>query len=383
MTAARQQRRSLNIWPGFVDATASLLMVVVFALLFTIIGHLVLSTALSSRDEALAKFKSRVSQLTEMLSMEQAEAAKLRQRLSVKTANLDGANNQLSLQRQTIQDKEKLLAARDAIITDHQNTIATQTEMIKTLGIEIKALIALRDRIKQDLTKEIAAHDVVKQRLQEESALNIKSLAQMELLNRQLEELRQQFAALSNALEIAEKNIADKQTTIDDLGSRLNTALAKKAQKLQKYRSEFFGRLREALSQYPNIRIDGDRFIFPSELLFESGSDKLGRDGVQQVKQLAKTLAEIAKIIPDDIDWILRIDGHTDKRPIVNSPYFQSNWELSSARAISIIREMINNGIPANRMVAAGFAEYHPVATANTPEAYARNRRIELKLSSR
>lgn len=382
MTTVRQ-RRSLNIWPAFVDATASLLMVVVFALLLTIIGHLVLSTALTGRDDALAKLSSRISKLAEILSLEQTETARLEQLLSVRTASLDEANSQITSQRQAILDKETLLTERDATITQHQRTISEQLEMIETLNIDIKALSALRDRIKLELEKEISEHDVVKQRLLEESELNVNNLAQMELLNRQLEELRQQLSALSSALEIAEKDIANKQTTIDDLGTRLNTALANKAQLLQKYRSEFFGRLRDALSKYPDIRIEGDRFVFPSELLFESGSDKLGNEGKQQIKQLAMTLNEIAQIIPDDIDWILRIDGHTDKRPIINSEYFRSNWELSSARAISMVREMINNGIPANRMAATGFAEHHPADTGETPEAYARNRRIELKLTSR
>ena len=381
MTRMRQ-RRSLNIWPAFVDATASLLMVVVFALLLTIIGHLVLSTALTGRDDALAKLGIRVSKLAEILSLEEAETARLEQLLSVRTANLDEASSQISSQRQTILDKEKSLTQRDATITEHQKTISEQLEMIETLNIDIKAFTALRDRITLELEKEISEHDAVKQRLQQESELNINNLAQMELLNRQLEELRQQLSALSSALDIAEKDITNKQTTIDDLGSRLNTAVANKAQLLQKYRSEFFGRLREALSDYPDIHMVGDRFVFPSELLFESGSDELGLTGQQQVKKLAKTLGEVAQIIPDDIDWVLRIDGHTDKLPIINGR-FQSNWELSSARAISIVRAMIQKGIPARRMAATGFAEHHPADTADTPEAYARNRRIELKLTSR
>ena len=169
---------------------------------------------------------------------------------------------------------------------------------------------------------------------------------------------------------------------IEDLGQRLNTALASKARQLQRYRSEFFGRLREALGQYPDIRIEGDRFILPSELLFESGSDQLGAEGRQQVARLALTLNEIAAIIPADIDWILRVDGHTDRRPI-NSERFQSNWELSAARAISLVRQMAENDVPLARMAAAGFADYHPVDLATTAAAYARNRRIELKLTSR
>ncbi len=381
MTALRR-RRPIEIWPAFVDATASLLMVVVFALLLTILGHLVLSTALTGRDEALARLSSRISKLAEILSLEQAETTRLEQLLAVRTANLNEANTLISSQRQTIQEKNTLLTKRDAKIAEQKRMISDQIEIMETLKIDIQALTALRDRIQQELEKEIAEHDIVKQKLQKESEFNLSNLAQMELLNRQMVELRQQLSDLANALEIAEKDIALKQTTIDDLGARLNTALAIKAQMLQRYRSEFFGRLHEALSDYPDIRIEGDRFVFPSELLFESGSDKLGLTGQQQVKKLANTLKEVALIIPDDIDWVLRIDGHTDKRPI-SSSRFRSNWELSSARAISIVRAMVQNGIPARRMAATGFAEFHPADAADTPEAYARNRRIELKLTSR
>ncbi len=382
MTTVRR-RIPLNIWPAFVDATASLLMVVVFVLLIVILGHLVLSSALTDRDQALSQLSSRITKLAEILSLEQSETARLEKLLSVRTANLEQAETQIALQNQIIKDKEVLLSERDAKITQQTQTITEQLDQLETLKIDIAALTALRDRIKQELEKEVAEHESVRQRLEEESALNITNLAQMELLNRQLEELRQQLSDLSSALEIAEKDIVDKQTTIEDLGSRLNTALANKAQMLQKYRSEFFGRLRDALSQYPDIRIDGDRFVFPSELLFESGSDRLGTDGKKQIQQLATTLKEIALIIPKDIDWILRIDGHTDKRPILKSDRFQSNWELSSARAISMVREMIKNGIPADRMAATGFAEHHPAVTGDTEAAYAKNRRIELKLTSR
>ncbi|NOG61769.1 MAG: peptidoglycan -binding protein [Proteobacteria bacterium] len=365
------------------DATASLLMVVVFALLLVILGHLVLSTALTGRDDTIAQLSSRISKLAEILSLEQAETARLEQLIAVRTASLDTANKQIAIQQQTIQEEKALLKERDAQLSKQERMISDQLELIETLKIDIKALTALRDRIQQKLEQEIAEHDIVKQKLLEESELNLNNIAQMELLNRQLEELSQQLSALSSALEIAEKDIAKKQTTIDDLGTKLNIALANKAQLLQKYRSEFFGRLRDALSNYPDIRIEGDRFIFPTELLFESGSDAIGTAGKQQVEQLANTLKDIAAIIPEDIDWILRIDGHTDKRPIVSGERFKSNWELSSARAISLVREMMKHGIPARRMAATGFAEFHPVDTRDTPEAYTKNRRIELKLTSR
>ena len=382
MTTIRR-RRPLDIWPAFVDATASLLMVVVFALLLAVLGHLVLSNALTDRDASLAELSSRINKLTEILSLEKAESARLEKLLSVRTASLDEAKKQIESQRLTIDEKIALLKERDATISGQEQKISEQVELLEKLRIDIEALTALRDRIQQELEKEIAEHEAVKQKLQEESELNIRNVAQMELLNRQLEELRQQLSAISSALEIAEKDIAEKQATIDELGAKLNTALANKAQMLQKYRSEFFGRLRDALSNYPDIRIDGDRFVLPSELLFETASDEIGVEGKKQVKQLATTLKEIAVIIPKDIDWVLRIDGHTDKRPIINSERFPSNWELSTARAISIVKELMKYGIPANRMAATGFAEYHPVDSRDTPEAYAKNRRIELKLTSR
>ena len=382
MTTLRR-RRPLDIWPAFVDATASLLMVVVFALLLAVLGHLILSNALSDRDTSLAELSSRINKLTEILSLEKAETSRLQQLVSVRTASLDEAKKQIESQRLSIEEKTILLEEQDTALSEKEQEIAEQLQVLKSLRTDIKALTALRDRIQMELEKEIAEHDVVKQKLLQESELNIQNVAQMELLNQQLEELRQQLSAISSALEIAEKDIQEKQATIDDLGTRLNTALANKAQLLQKYRSEFFGRLRDALSSYPDIHIVGDRFVFPSELLFQSGSDAIGTEGRKQVQQLATTLKEVADIIPDDIDWVLRIDGHTDKRAILNNERFASNWELSTARAISIVKELIKNGINADYLAATGFAEFHPVDASDTEEAYTRNRRIELKLTSR
>ena len=381
MTALRR-RRPLEIWPAFVDATASLLLVVVFALLLAVLGHLVLGTALAGRDEALASLGMRISKLAEILSLEQAETSRLEQLLAVRTASLDESRARVSAQEDTIRAKAELLAERDATVNTLKDMISEQIGQIETLQLDIEALTALRDRIRSELEQQIAARQDIQQKLEAESELNLDNLAQIELINKQLREFRQQLATLAGALEAAEQEITDKQIVIDDLGARLNTALASKARQLQRYRSEFFGRLREALSQNPDIRIEGDRFVLPSELLFESGSDQLGTEGRQQVEKLAQTLNDISAIIPDDIDWILRIDGHTDKRPI-NSERFKSNWELSAARAISLVRQMTQNGVPVARMAAAGFAEYHPADPAETPEAYARNRRIELKLTSR
>ena len=381
MTALRR-RRPLEIWPAFVDATSSLLLVVVFALLLAVLGQLVLGTALAGRDEALASLGMRISKLAEILSLEQAETTRLEQLLAVRTASLTESQARISEQQETIRGQTAVLAERDLKLGALKDRLSDQIGLSETLQRDIEALTALRDQIRAQLEQQIAAREDIRQQLQTESALNLDNLAQIALLNKQLGEFRQQLAALADALEVAEQEIADKQIVIEDLGQRLNIALASKARQLQRYRSEFFGRLREALGQYPDIRIEGDRFILPSELLFESGSDQLGAEGRQQVARLARTLNEIAAIIPADIDWILRVDGHTDRRPI-NSERFQSNWELSAARAISLVRQMAENGVPLARMAAAGFAEYHPVDLAETAAAYARNRRIELKLTSR
>jgi len=196
-----------------------------------------------------------------------------------------------------------------------------------------------------------------------------------------LEALNEQLTRLNSALSVSESELKEKNLQVEDLGQRLNTALAGKVEELAVYRSEFFGKLREALQDNENIRVEGDRFVLPSEVLFSSASATLDEDGRHEIAAVARTLKSITAQIPDEIDWVLRVDGHTDRRPVRKA--FPSNWELSSARATSIVKYLVEQGIPANRLVAAGFAQYHPLDTGNTAEAYKRNRRIEFKLTSR
>jgi chemotaxis protein MotB len=191
-----------------------------------------------------------------------------------------------------------------------------------------------------------------------------------------------QLAALDEALDASEKRDKESQGRIADLGTRLNVALAQRVQELSRYRSEFFGRLRAILGNRPDIRIVGDRFVFQSEVFFDTGQAALLPEGRAELDKLASALVELDKQIPSEIAWVLRVDGHTDVRPI-NSPLFKSNWELSSARAISVVQYLVSLGVPAQRLVAAGFAEFQPLDTAPTEEAYKRNRRIELKLTER
>jgi chemotaxis protein MotB len=205
----------------------------------------------------------------------------------------------------------------------------------------------------------------------------------VELLNQQIAALRQQIGALEVALDASEKRDQQSNTKIADLGKRLNVALAQRVQELNRYRSDFFGRLREILSDRENIRIVGDRFVFQSEVLFPAGSELINDAGQGEMKKLAGAIIELQKEIPPEINWVLRVDGHTDNVPLSGAGRYADNWELSSARATSVVKFLIANGVPANRLVAAGFGEYQPLDTGDTPDARNKNRRIELKLTER
>ena len=218
--------------------------------------------------------------------------------------------------------------------------------------------------------------------LDNQKSLTSRAMAQVELLNQQIAALRRQLAALESALEASEGKDKDSQARIADLGQRLNLALAQRVQELSRFRSEFFGRLRAILGDRPDIRVVGDRFVFQSEVFFDPGQAVLQAGGRAELDKLAAALIELDRQIPKDIAWVLRVDGHTDVRPIASSA-FPSNWELSSARAISVVQYLIGRGISPQRLVAAGFGEFQPLDPGTTDDAYRRNRRIELKLTER
>jgi chemotaxis protein MotB len=218
--------------------------------------------------------------------------------------------------------------------------------------------------------------------LQAEHKARVAAEDQVALLNEQINAIRRQLAALQEALNASEAKDKASQATIAELGKRLNTALASKVAELARYRSEFFGRLREVIGNRPDIKVVGDRFVFSSEVLFPSGSAVITDPGKEALRTVASAIEQIAPRIPNDINWVLRVDGHTDNVPI-NTAQFPSNWELSSARAISVVRYLISQGVPPDRLAAAGFGEYQPIVPGNTPEARAANRRIELKLTER
>ncbi|MHA1165056.1 MAG: peptidoglycan -binding protein [Alphaproteobacteria bacterium] len=336
----RRSRPDTNYWPGFVDAMATLLLVVTFLLSVFMVVQFMVTQIASGKDTALQRLNKQIAQLTELLALETSTKITL--------------EDTLSSLRVTIQDKT-------AENTRLQGFLTVEGEKAKQSAGRAGSLAS---------------------EIEEQESLSAQALAQVELLNQQLAALRRQIAALEEALDASETRDKQNQSQISDLGRRLNLALARKVQELARYRSDFFGRLRSILGEREDVHIQGDRFVFQAEVLFPSSSDVMNFEGVAQIDKLATAIVQLEKEIPKEINWVLRVDGHTDIRPIA-SPEFPSNWELSSARAISVVRQLIAQGVPPNRLVAAGFGEFQPIDRGNTEEAYRRNRRIELKLTEK
>ncbi len=413
----RGRQRSVNIWPGFVDALATLLLVVIFVLMVFMIAQYFLSTALSGRDAALERLQRQVAELGELLALERAESFRLqsdfnevstelntslnaRETLSNQVSGLTEERDQLRNQLSLLAEERDDLSSRldDAVssssqvsgqLEDAYKTIEADKEKIEAQLAELAILKSLRDDMRAQLAAskgDLALAEEENKRLSgqlsEQVALTEEAQVAAELLNRQILALRQQLAQLSEALDLTEAKNKEQEVQIADLGRRLNVALATKVQELARYRSEFFGRLRQVLGERPDIQVVGDRFVFQSEILFETGSAALGSGGRVQMARLANTLNEISREIPDEIDWVLRVDGHTDRRPI-STAEFPSNWELSTARAISVVRFLIGEGVPARRLAATGFGEFQPIDDGRDEVAFRRNRRIELKFTQR
>jgi chemotaxis protein MotB len=340
LARARRGRYQANYWPGFVDMLSTLLLVVTFLMSLFMLTNFIVSQAASGKDTMLSRLNKQLSELTELLALERSK-------------------------KESVEDN---LSALQATLTDQQKENQRLTGLLgdaggKTQGAEERAQ-ALGGQL--DTQKKITND----------------ALAKVEMLNQQLAALRLQLAAIEEALSASEAKDKESQAKIADLGQRLNVALAKKVQELARYRSDFFGKLKEALGNRPDFQVVGDRFVFASDVLFDSGSAELKPEATSQLDKLADALKQLENQIPSDIAWVMRIDGHTDIRPIA-TPEFPSNWELSSARAISVVRYLMQQGVPPNRLVAAGFGEFQPIDPATSDEALRKNRRIELKLTER
>jgi chemotaxis protein MotB len=343
-----------NAWPGYVDVLSTLLMVIVFVLAVFILAQFFLANAISGKDKAIDALRGDLSRLVEQLSLEKQTSDALRLNLGQMQATL-AAN---------IAERDQLAAA----LADAQSR---HDDAEKKLAESKQIIIDMDGK----LVSERGA-------LEQERRISAEAKSQVDLLNRQILALREQLAQIDRILRESEQKEKLSQAQVLDLGKRLNAALARKVDDLMTYRSEFFGRLRQALGDRKDIQIVGDRFVFQSEVLFQSGAADLNPQGREQMGQLARTLIEISKKIPADLPWVLRVDGHTDRVPI-NTPQFPSNWELSAARAISVTKFLIAQGVPAERLAAAGFGEFQPLDARNDEIALRRNRRIELKLTER
>ncbi|HUB50323.1 MAG TPA: peptidoglycan -binding protein [Acetobacteraceae bacterium] len=445
MRTRRYASNGLDAWPGYVDALSTLLMVIIFVLLVFVLTQAFLSVVLSGRDKALDQVKQQLSQLTDALSLERSHSSELQASLAQLNSQLsasDKARDTLSSQLATLQARSKdLLAQRDALLSqvqqlgaqretattqlgesnaklaDTQNQLAAaqqqladmkqqMAELDKTvtadkatiqarlsdlakLQEQVQALSALRDQLESQ-AQDAAAKAMTEQQRREAVALELanekklgdSAAAQIALLNQTVDQLKAQLSAVSQALDLAQKSGRDKDVQIANLGQKLNAALAAKVQELQQYRSEFFGKLREVLAGRPGIQIVGDRFVFQSEVLFPLGSADLTQQGVAQMTALAITIKDIATEIPPDLHWVLQVDGFTDPQPIKPGAPFASNWELSSARAITVVKLLIADGVPPAHLAAAAFGEFQPFAPGDTPEAYRKDRRIELRLTN-
>ncbi len=360
-----------------------------------------MSRASAERDRALRFLEQQIEAATGRLSATGQTAESLRQskiELETRIETLAQDREALQARLQSLEDegarKIRELEARVeqlAVLLGGLEQDKTRVEAEKEgLGRQLAALEAdhatARERVaalEAELARREARIAELERRLAEGEARLGLSSAEIDRLNRLLGTTTAQLQRVARALESSRAEVEEQKAVIADLGQRLNAALLQQVEQLEQYRSEFFGRLRGILGARPDVVIVGDRFVFPSELLFPSGSARLEPEGEAQLERLAATLREIAATIPPDIDWVLRVDGHTDRRPLAPGSPFRSNWELSTARAISVVEFLIAQGIPPERLVAAGFGEHRPLDPGDNEAAWRRNRRIEFKLTER
>ena len=335
----RRGESGMNYWPGFVDALSTLILSIIFLLSVFVVVQFYLQQEVQGKDTALQHLNGQIALLSKLLSMEKTSKADLEKQLGGLQASLTTAQND--------RDRYKGL---------YEGAAAAQ------------------------MTAESKLNEITGQ-LEGEKENSSKALGQIALLNQQIAALRDQLAALGAALDVSEKKNKDSEARVSELGQRLNVALAQHVQELSSYRSDFFGKLRQVLGNRPDIRIVGDRFVLQSEIFFDTGRADLKPEGRAELDKVGAAIVELEGQIPAEIAWILRVDGHTDVRPIIGQ--FKSNWDLSAERAISVVQYLVGKGVKPSRLVAAGFGEFQPIDSGTTEDAYRRNRRIEFKLTER
>ena len=349
-----------------------------------------LSQQLADAGLQLQSGAARTEQLQKDLAASTGRTDAATQETARVATQLADTRRELASAQSQLAEMQKQIAELDRTVTVDKETIGARLSDLATLADQNRALAALRDELEKQAqdaavrtTTEPQRRDAVEAQLANEKLLGDTARAQIVLLNRQVDELKAQLTSVAKALDVAQTQGQEKDAQIANLGQKLNMALATRVEELQRYRSEFFGKLRDVLANRPGIQIVGDRFVFQSEVLFPVGSAELTPAGQAGIIALAATIKEIAAKIPPDINWIMRIDGHTDRQPIKPGFPFASNWELSTARAITVVKLLIANGVPPEHLAATGFAENEPLDNADSPDAYAKNRRIELRLTDR
>ena len=369
-------------WPGFVDALATLLMVIIFVLMVFVLIQVNLAYRVSGQDATLGEMRQQLASLGELLNIERRASADL-------AANLAQITNQLNASNANRDELQAQLASVQTAIAARNSQIANLTA--KQADTEA-ALAAARNSLEERLgALQLAEGQLAMAQAQNQSAANridalsaetTASKAEIVQMTGALAALRLRIEELTSLLAEKDRQATRDKVAITSLGRSLNNALASRVQELQRFRSEFFGRLRDVLKGRDDVQIVGDRFVFQSEVLFAQGQAEIGSQGEEQLAKLAITLTDIAQKIPGDINWILQVDGHTDNVPIRAGRY-ADNWDLSTERALSVVRYLNQQGLPASRLAAAGYGEYHPLDASDSYNARRKNRRIEIKITQR
>ena len=383
-------------WPGFVDALATLLMVIIFVLLVFVLIQVNLAYRVAGQDATMNDMRAQIVSLGDLLNLERKANDELEEELAGISSLLDATTKErdslvtqlanatatLSLRDSEIRQLTAIQAQTEESLGAARQTIAERVAALEAIELTLAEAQAKLMESEVEIADAAARNVSSLARISELETKNAASQAEVAQMTNAVTALRLRIEELTSLLAEKEAQAARDKIAIASLGKSLNNALASRVQELQRFRSEFFGRLREVLRGRDDVRIVGDRFVFQSEVLFAQGAASLGPEGEEKLGQLAVALNQIAAEIPDDIDWILQVEGHTDDIP-VRAGRFADNWDLSTERALSVVRFLAESGLPANRLAAAGYGEFQPLDDAGSDEARRRNRRIEMKLTQR
>ena len=361
-------------WPGFVDALSSLLMVIIFVLMIFVLSQFFLSKKMSGQDEALIELRNNLIELGQLLSIERDANTELTAQLSILETKIVEIKDELIKEKDKTKQYQEKINDKQKIIAFNENKILN---LRKVLEDKIKNSTELKDMV-SNLEKKVDKKNVELKNKNKLISSNKDEISKLISASIKLKNKLTQLQTLLSAYKAKDKK--EKVNTVN-LGKDVNSALARRVEELEKFKSDFFGRVRELIKGRKEIRVVGDRFVFQSEVLFSLGSDELGVEGQIEMQKLATTLMEIEKSLPTDIDWILQIEGHTDSLPVKQGQTYKDNWELSTKRALSVLRFLIKQGIEPSRLSASGYGSFQPIDKDNTKSARMKNRRIEMKIT--